>query len=908
MKNYPKGSEWHKWDLQIHVPGSKHADQYSTKDGVDCWDKFIKYIKYSDVLVFGITDYFSISGYETFLSKVSDIAELKEKSFFPCIELRLDISVNSDSEQLQCHLIFDNDCKIEMIKNFLTHLPLKNKKSNGSLAYCTDEDIIACGGYDRVSVTKEELEKTLNNSFGNEKPFFVAGVASGMGSNRPNRNANVKKELADLFDDFCDLFFGNKGNRDYYLKEDRYENKEVKAKTKPVVATSDCHTFDDCENKLGKNFSTKDPNNKDIERSGFSWIKGEPTFEGLKQILYEPSERVSLETSQPEKKPDYQVIESIRIEHKDFPEREISFNQNLNTIIGGRSSGKSVLLGTIAKTIGSDLYVKKKNDRYEEYIEELTKVSFVSWRDGGESTGRDIEYFPQSYINNLAAEEEDTRSLIERTIKNDAYKKDLIEKYNNFCIENRGKINKEVTNYFISNEKYLEKEEETKNKGNKKGIEKEIKKLEVELDLLRKNSGTTISEEELKDFDKLADENEVRREENDNYINKNVELEHIKEEEIFISLDDLYISDELSQTINKLFEDIKLEAGEKWKTEIDKLIEKNKTAIDVNNKIIEQVENELIFKKCREYYNSNELLITQEKLIEQERKKLEEITLLEKEKKALVKRLSEIRTNILTLHNKYYEEADLILGELEYTKDEVSISPHNRFKGVEFSDTLAERFNQKSDAIKNLVRYEYTNNDDYKNFMENKIFDSLLKEEITLKGYANVQQVITDIFSKNYYDIGYDVTYQGDKLSEMSEGKKAFIILRLLLDFNNKECPILIDQPEDDLDNRAVFNELVEYLRKKKKERQIILVTHNPNIVVGADAEEVIVANQNGTGNINIGGVKFNYISGALEETFIDLTKDTVLESKGIKEHVCEILEGGDKAFIKREKKYGFAN
>jgi predicted ATP-dependent endonuclease of OLD family len=141
----------------------------------------------------------------------------------------------------------------------------------------------------------------------------------------------------------------------------------------------------------------------------------------------------------------------------------------------------------------------------------------------------------------------------------------------------------------------------------------------------------------------------------------------------------------------------------------------------------------------------------------------------------------------------------------------------------------------------------------------------------------------------------------------MSEGKKAFIILRLLLDFDDKEWPILIDQPEDDLDNRAIYDQLVMYLRDKKKQRQIILVTHNPNIVVGADAELVIVANQDGIKNKNQDSIKFEYYAGSLENTMAkDITVDTVLLSQGIREHVCDVLEGGDKAFLIREKKYGY--
>ena len=119
---------------------------------------------------------------------------------------------------------------------------------------------------------------------------------------------------------------------------------------------------------------------------------------------------------------------------------------------------------------------------------------------------------------------------------------------------------------------------------------------------------------------------------------------------------------------------------------------------------------------------------------------------------------------------------------------------------------------------------------------------------------------------------------------------------------------ILIDQPEDNLDNRAIYNELVKYVREKKKERQIILVTHNPNIVVGADSEEVIVANQNGKNAPNDRGFKFQYVNGSLENTSVRITDDNVpiLYRCGIREHVCDILEGGETAFRDRENKYGF--
>ena len=178
---------------------------------------------------------------------------------------------------------------------------------------------------------------------------------------------------------------------------------------------------------------------------------------------------------------------------------------------------------------------------------------------------------------------------------------------------------------------------------------------------------------------------------------------------------------------------------------------------------------------------------------------------------------------------------------------------------------------------------------------------------IILKSGHEATNVATEFLSRNWYSMNYKLTYQSDAFEDMSEGKQAFVILKLLLDFSDKKCPILIDQPEDSLDNRAIYNELVAYLKKKKRDRQIILVTHNSNVVVSADAENVIVANQEGINAKNADGNKFQYINGALEETKDkDIAEELILLSQGIREHVCEILEGGKDAFMKREKKYGF--
>jgi len=105
--------------------------------------------------------------------------------------------------------------------------------------------------------------------------------------------------------------------------------------------------------------------------------------------------------------------------------------------------------------------------------------------------------------------------------------------------------------------------------------------------------------------------------------------------------------------------------------------------------------------------------------------------------------------------------------------------------------------------------------------------------------------------------------------------------------------PLIVDQPEDNLDNLSIYSNLVQYFRKRKKTRQIIIITHNPNLVVNTDSEQVIIADYDGARKPRI-----VYTSGSLENTSTDTQKP------GVRERVCSILEGGSEAFRKREQKY----
>lgn len=75
---------------------------------------------------------------------------------------------------------------------------------------------------------------------------------------------------------------------------------------------------------------------------------------------------------------------------------------------------------------------------------------------------------------------------------------------------------------------------------------------------------------------------------------------------------------------------------------------------------------------------------------------------------------------------------------------------------------------------------------------------------------VTIEEVLRALLS-NWYNIIYTVELDGDRIQTMSPGKKAIVLLKLLISLADAECPILIDQPEDDLDNRSIYDELVYY-------------------------------------------------------------------------------------------------
>ena len=149
------------------------------------------------------------------------------------------------------------------------------------------------------------------------------------------------------------------------------------------------------------------------------------------------------------------------------------------------------------------------------------------------------------------------------------------------------------------------------------------------------------------------------------------------------------------------------------------------------------------------------------------------------------------------------------------------------------------------------------------------------------------QELYDHLFGFDYLEPKYDLKVDGKELSELSPGERGGLLLIFYLMLDHQDIPLVIDQPEDNLDNKSVYEILVSFIKQSKKRRQIILVTPNPNLAVVADAEQII--------HVSIdkkdGKHDFDFFSRSIEEPSINQT-------------VVDILEGTLPAFDNRRLEY----
>src|SRR5690606_19254149 len=553
------GSQWRKWNFHIHTKGTNKNDQFSSSTIEDFFYAFFKKAYENQVSAIGITDYFSIDRYldaieyrKNIDSKLDtegnqlfnsdEIEFIKDIFIFPNVELRM-LPSTDKGRLINIHCIFNPDYVADLENDFFSHIENQDQiKMNryGITNYgksldasITDDKKQYEKGIENFVIDLKSLKSLLstNKKFKDNTLLVV--------SNSNNDGASGTQKHYDLFENeqgsldglrksiyfISDaIFSGNTKDIKYLVAKesegtDGYNDEVYKTEVeevllnrgslKPCIIGCDAHKEDDLFSK-------------------FTWIKADLNFEGLRQICFEPEQRVKIQEDKPDFKEEKLLIEKVKFisPNNIFSTAPIYLNPNLNVIIGGKSSGKSILLFSIAKTLSADETVlKNENGSYKYDLNEIedgfdfeitTKGGFSQKlnRNADEnSILPEIKYIPQNYLVKLAEPElnkkgKSLNKIVRDLIIEDDESKELYQSFLNKVTQNDKLRNNQIDSYFEAQKEIQNLEEELKTKSNKSVLEKNIETNTEKLEELNKSSGLTPEQvEEYKALQAKQEEN-----------------------------------------------------------------------------------------------------------------------------------------------------------------------------------------------------------------------------------------------------------------------------------------------------------------------------------------------------------------------------------------------------------------
>ncbi|BAW76947.1 TrlF family AAA-like ATPase [Helicobacter pylori] len=862
-KDKNKGSSWHKWDLHVHTPHTHLNKAYKCSE-----EDFIQKLCTSEIDCIGLTNYFKFDEEEFDLKEKIEKRGIK---VFYNLEVRLDYK-NNKNEFLDFHIIFSDEILSDNIKRFLSDMKATIDGTEKRLADLEKDD------FKKAVVNFDQLLECLEEESLNLMGKYLLGFLSrGHGSieceflEKGGRNETIYKKVIDK-----SHFLTHSSDNQKNLKDDRDSWLKY---NKPLLQSSDAHK----EDSIGKKYT---------------WIKAEKTFEGLKQIIYEPETRVSIDeekSQDPLHKIDcvglcFDGEVKITNEKGDAPfcyagfDRKLYFSPNFTCVIGGRGSGKSTLLQLIASKLYDKSLVKGlKHETIQKCIEIQPDTDIVD----------SVEYLAQNEVEEFATNvSKFTEAIFNRIDSKLSGNLKGLEKQ---IIENIKKFDEQITYW----------QEKTKLEEQLKNREKERKKSQNIID-------TFTDEDYLDKREKLQENHKVLI---DLKQSKEVVLtfiEKLKRVVNFESKENMEEKNSYDKVYNQLKQNICKELEE-----IDKNIkngcfdsdDKNIEKLEVKQQTLRQEIGEFLKEKgvidenIGDLERANCQLADVEKEITDLKRKIEEITNkikgfswegidkdIENFKNQIEEKLKEINSVFKEISKNHKEVMKPITIKYRLNED--------IFEGVfeDFDKLVDKGFNiqkHQSKIKEYLKEIELKNTID----MQHAGFIEELYSSIDNKKAA-FYEIMKDIFDREIhfqiyrllilkhlrnvekYKI-FEVRYDKRALNETSFGQKCTAVLVVLLSLGNN--PIIIDEPEAHLDSALIANYLVTLIKKQKQKRQIIFATHNANFVLNADAEQIIqLKNEN------------NKI----------VAQSFMIESDKHKEDLLK-LEGGEKAFKDRERKYG---
>ena len=285
-------------------------------------------------------------------------------------------------------------------------------------------------------------------------------------------------------------------------------------------------------------------------------------------------------------------------------------------------------------------------------------------------------------------------------------------------------------------------------------------------------------------------------------------------------------------------------------------------------------------------------------------------TALEAERQNAVSKTKEIfreKARLADTYRELYAPVQSFIDSSSVAKDQLQLRFDVQISDVGFEDAF---FSQVSQGVRGtycgsdegqkrmrklLSDSDLTTEDGVARFVE-ELIGSLLVDKRDGTTKTNVADIVRKgqtaqslygyIYGLDYLLPKYSLGIAGKPLAELSPGERGALLLVFYLLVDQNDCPLVIDQPEENLDNHTVYNLLVPCIKEAKQRRQIVVITHNPNLAVVCDAEQVIACSID-----KHDGNRLSYVSGAIE-------------NPDINKLIVDILEGTRPAFDNRGAKY----
>ncbi|MBM7581036.1 TrlF family AAA-like ATPase [Jeotgalibacillus terrae] len=920
-----RGNRWYKCDLHLHTPESIcFSDKDVTpKEWVEaCINKGLD--------VVAVTDHNS----GNYIDKVLEEAEGTGLTVFPGVE------ITCDSAKVHLLILFDKHKRTSDINGFLQYCGIEEHKFAQQDATTSEREnifTVAEKASERgalvIAAHIDEYNGISEMSYQKMSDFLDKNYINGVQVVNGELLDQTEVSTPDLLESLKTRYSRIDVN---LLREWKNAVKLSLEKNKAILTFSD--------NPSGQGQTTHG-----LWGIGnrYTWIKmkEEVTLESLRHALLMPRQKIKNDfqsKSIPYATPDL-TIKGLEIKNSNLNSEkplEIHFNPQMNTIIGGRGTGKSSINRIIRGLLGgnselndfnellkeqTDFFKVNESVRGEEskgvlkaeteidlYLQRLGrtyKINYINFNgvecdksfyvlndfDEYEVCDSSIlelfqaEIYSQKQIYNIASRPNALREKIDQSIDGFNEHKNMIDAIKNKYFE--------ITARMRTIEKRLE---------NKSRLEIDINDMKERLkEFEEKGYQSTLKKQE---------EAEIENSQLQSVINdldrKKETLSDFQKEFSYPDISKFNYNSKSAANLKQILED----NYQQFQEVIAKLEEGKTILATVQTSLKDAIASsawQLHLKEVKVEYENLQERLGPEDLSDLSNIESLSNRLSQKEKEMAELMDDEIKLNDLSkeleeLISEYLEIRKMVtLRRREFLKDtladisniNISVSPFRDI--INYEDELrkilqrAEAFTEDFQKVNSIIfsgQVERT----IKAFSESIVsikYDGIIDNRFSRRFNTFIQNLSDEQIDKIkllYPEDKIEVQYKSNEaspfksISNASAGQKTSAILTFLLSYGNS--PLLLDQPEDDLDNQLIYDLIVNRLSHSKNHRQIITVTHNANIPVNGDSEWVIAMNS--------------------ESKDIEVMHEGSIEDQNVKEAICNIMEGGREAFELRAKRY----